>query len=72
MVRVEFIWQNEYGDKRNNWVTHIGNYYHSSTPEKLAQYVAANHVSLEPKDEKVAKILSSKICQYTVLEVKSV
>lgn len=72
MVRVEFTWENKYGDRRCNWVTHWGNYY-SSNPDGLAEYVAANHVVLEPESgEKVKKILYSELSQYTILEVKSV
>lgn len=73
MLRVEFTWENKYGDERKNWVTHVGGYYHSGSIDKLAEYVAANHVPLEPESgEKVKKILYSEISQYIILEVKSV
>lgn len=73
MVRVNFTWENEYGDERRSWVTHVGDYYHSGSTDKLAEYVAANHVPLKPQSgEKVKKILCSEISQYIILEVKSV
>lgn len=72
MVRVEFTWENEYGDERQNWVTHVGSYY-SSAPETLPNYIASNHVVLEPENgEKVSRVLFSEVTQHTILEVKSV
>jgi len=68
MVRVEFTWENEYGDERKTWATNIGQYT-SNAPETLPEWIAANHVTCDPPGEKVAKVLFSEVSCYTITEV---
>ncbi|ASR77436.1 hypothetical protein SEA_PARADIDDLES_208 [Streptomyces phage Paradiddles] len=69
MVRVEFTWENEYGDERTTWATNIGQYT-SNNPDSLPEYVAAHHIKFEPPGgENVRRVLFSEITQYTLNEV---
>jgi hypothetical protein len=72
MVRVDFVWENEYGDERQTWATNIGQ-YSSNAPETLPNWIAANHIKLEPVNgEVVKKVLFSEISCYTITEVENV
>jgi len=68
MVRVNFTWQNEHGDERSNWVTNIGTWL-SNDPDGLPQYIAENHVRLEPVNgEEIHRIIHAEIVSYTLEE----
>lgn len=69
MVRVEFTWENEYGDERTTWATNIGQYT-SNDPDSLPEHIAANDIHFSPPNgENARRVLFSEITQYTITEV---
>lgn len=76
MVRVDYDYENEYGDGRKAWSAWLGEVT-CAKPQSdafIVQYAVDNIIvpKIQPPDNDMARMVSYKATTYTINEVKSV
>lgn len=76
MVRVDYDYENEYGDTRKAWSAWVGEIT-CDKPRRdalIVQYAVDNIIApkINPPNNDMVRMISSKVTTYTINEVKSV
>ena len=70
IVRVNYTYENEYGDKREAYACAAGlATTNDHTPEELMEWVATR-IEFNPPNDTIKKLLHTELAMYTYNEVK--